>query len=127
MHEAVTAGYERWNGTDFDGFLSLFADDAVFVIPGSTSRSGEHDKAAFRGVLESVGAAIRDGQHRQELVCTNDGPSGSMCVFDNFVVMNGGETTYHSVHEWILRGGIPHVSMPYVHDYDLVESFCGSG
>ncbi|HEY2332482.1 MAG TPA: nuclear transport factor 2 family protein [Acidimicrobiales bacterium] len=122
MHDIVAEAYDRWAAEDHDGLLALFADDAVFVVPGSTAVSGTHDKAAFRQVLETVSAATEAGRHRQELVCSYDGEGGSACVFDNVVVVDAVETKYHSVHEWILRDGVPHVWMLYVHEYDLFQA-----
>ncbi len=40
-------------------------------------------------------------------------PGGSACVFDNYVTVNETEIKYHSVHEWILRDGVPQVWMLY--------------
>ena len=121
MDDIVAKGYERWDANDFDGFLGLFPDDAVFVVPGATRVSGDHDKTTFRGVLEEVAVATMEGRHRQERVCSYSGPSGAALVFDNFVTIEGKETKYHSVHEWIFRDGSPHVWMLYVHEYDVFE------
>jgi ketosteroid isomerase-like protein len=117
-HETIALAYERWGAGDLDGFLDLFDDDAVFVVPGRTPLSGDHDKAAFRSVLDRVAEATRVGRHRQELVCTYQGDSGTALVFDTYF---GPDETdkYHSVHEWIFKEGRPHVWMLYVHEYDL--------
>ena len=119
--ETVALAYERWAQDDFDGFLDLFASDAVFVVPGATRVSGDHDKKAFRAVLESIEEATRAGRHRQELVCTYEGESGVVAVFDTFL---GGPDAaqYHSAHEWIFRDGVPHVWMLYVHEYDVFDA-----
>lgn len=119
LNELVAAAYDRWNEGDVEGFLTMFADDAVFAVPGSTRLSGDHDKAGFRAVLEEVTVATRDGRHRQELVCSYEDPGGSVCVFDNFVRVDGSEIKYHSAHEWILREGVPWVWMLYVHEFEL--------
>ena len=119
MHDVVTAAYERWRAGDVDGFLALFPADAVFVVPGSTRVSGDHDKASFRRVLEHVVAVSGTGRYRSELVSSYESPEGATFVFDNFVVLNGVEQKYHSMHEWILRDGELHVWMLYVHEYEL--------
>jgi len=119
MHEMIEAAYERWREGDVDGFLALFPDDAVFVIPGRTRVSGRHDKASFRRVLEHVVAVTRAGKYRSELVTTYDAPGGSMYVFDNVVVVDGEQRTYHSAHEWALRDDTPCGWTLYVRDYDL--------
>lgn len=103
---------------DIDGFLEIFSDDAVFIIPGATAISGDHDKATFRRVLERVADATRTGHHRQELVSTYTGDSGAAAVFDTHIGP-GEADKYHSVHEWIFRDERPHVWMLYVHEYDL--------
>lgn len=121
MHEVIAAAYEHWNSGDLEGFLALFADDALFVVPGSTRLSGEHDKAAFHRVCKELASATEEGRFRQELVCSYDGPSGSACVVDNLARMDGRETKYHTVHEWVLRDGKLQVWMLYVHEYSLFE------
>lgn len=122
MNEIVAAAYQRWDAGDHDGLLSMFPDDAMFVIPGSTPLSGDHDKAGFRGVLDRIGTAAKSGHHTQKLICSYDAPGGSACVFDNYVKVNGAEVKYHSVHEWILRDGAPQVWMLYVHEYDIFQA-----
>jgi ketosteroid isomerase-like protein len=119
MHEGIEAAYERWRQGDIEGFLAMFPDDAVFVVPGRTRVSGTHDKAAFRKVLEHVVAVTRAGRYRSELVTAYDAPDGEMLVFDNVVVVDGDERTYHSVHEWTLRDGRPLRWTLYVREYDL--------
>ena len=114
--ETVADGYARWAAGDFDGLLALFDDEAMFIIPGTTSVSGTHDKAAFRDVLQRVEDASAEGRHRQELVCSYEGASGVAAVFDTFT--GDGEEKYHSVHEWIFRDGRPHAWMLYVHEYE---------
>jgi len=118
--ETVMLGYERWDAGDFDGLLDLFADDAVFVIPGATSVSGTHDKAAFRAVLDKVAAETKADRHRQELICSYTGDSGVIAIFDNYV--GDEDAKYHSVHEWIFRDGTLHAWMLYVHEYDVFAS-----
>jgi ketosteroid isomerase-like protein len=119
--ETVTLAYLRWDAGDLDGLLALFADDAMFIVPGSTSVSGTHDKASFRAVLDAVGAATRAGRHRQELVCRYEGDSGIMAIFDTFVGDDCAEQ-YHSAHEWVFRDGTLHAWMLYVHEYDVFDS-----
>jgi ketosteroid isomerase-like protein len=121
VHEAVSAAYQCWRTGDVDGFLARFADDAQFVIPGSTRVSGDHDKAAFRRVLEHVVAVTRAGRYRSELVTSYESESGEICVFDNYVVVHGDERKYHSVHEWIMRDGAPRAWMLYVHEYETFQ------
>ena len=121
MDDVVAGAYERWNAGDVEGFLATFRDDAIFVVPGKTRVSGDHDKAGFRRVLEEISAAAREGRHKQELVCSYFGPNGSTHVFDNFVSINDRETKYHSIHEWILRDGSPQVWMLYVHEYEVFD------
>jgi ketosteroid isomerase-like protein len=121
MHEIATRAYQRWSAGDIDGLLDLFVDDAQFIVPGSTTISGEHDKEGFRDVLEHVGELSIAGQHRQELVCSYEGPSGAVWVFDNAVAVDGQELEYHSVHEWVVRHGELHAWMLYVHEYDRFE------
>jgi hypothetical protein len=101
--------------------LALFDDDAMFIVPGSTSVSGDHDKAAFRTVLDTVAKASDAGAHRQEMICRYEGDSGVVAIFDTFVVA-GEDDKYHSVHEWIFRDGRPHVWMLYVHEYERFAS-----
>ena len=43
-------------------------------------------------------------------------------MFDNYVTVNETEIKYHSVHEWILRDGVPQVWMLYVHEYDIFQA-----
>ncbi|MFI5045567.1 MAG: nuclear transport factor 2 family protein [Acidimicrobiia bacterium] len=119
MHETIAAAYQRWSDGDVEGFLALFPEDAVFVVPGRTRVSGQHDKASFRGVLEHVVAVTRAGRYRSELVTSYDAEGGSMYVFDNVVIVDGVEKTYHSVHEWTLRDGTPCVWTLYIREYDL--------
>lgn len=119
MNDVVAAAYDRWDKGDFEGLLAMFADDAVFAVPGSTRLSGDHDKAGFRRVLEDLEVATGEGRHRQELVCSYEGPSGTICVFDNVVRIDGSEAKYHSAHEWMFREGVPWGWMLYVHEYDL--------
>jgi ketosteroid isomerase-like protein len=121
VDDTVAEGYRRWSLGDVDGFISLFADDAIFVIPGSTRLSGDHDKTGFRRILEEVAAAARDGRHKQELVCSYAGPTGLVCVFDNFARIDGTDAKYHSIHEWIFRDGVPQAWMLYLHEYELFE------
>ena len=42
-----------------------------------------------------------------------------MHVFDNVVVVDGVQRTYHSVHEWTLRDGGLGAWTLYVREYDL--------
>jgi ketosteroid isomerase-like protein len=119
-NDTVTIAYERWRVGDFDGFLELFDNDAVFVVPGRTALSGDHDKETFRGVLTAVAEMSRSGRHRQELVCAYQNDNGAALVFDTYFGPGENEK-YHSVHEWIFRDGRPHVWMLYVHEYDLFE------
>jgi ketosteroid isomerase-like protein len=119
--EIVTKGYELWDASDADGFLALFDDDARFAIPGATPVSGDHDKQAFRKVLQQVFEATRGGRHRQELICRYYGDSGVVSLFDNYVG-EGMQTKYHSVHEWIIRDGTPVAWMLYLHEYDVFAS-----
>jgi hypothetical protein len=116
----ISSAYERWDAGDIDGFLDLFDDDAIFVVPGATRVSGDHDKSGFRGVLARVAEATRAGRHRQELICTYLGDSGATLVFDNHFGP-GEQDKYHSIHEWIFRGDRPHAWMLYVHEYDRFE------
>ena len=116
LSETVTLGYERWAAQDVDGFLGLFDDDAVFVVPGTTSLSGDHDKESFRRVLDTVGEATRMGRHRQQEVCRYESDGGVAVAFDSYVADSG---KYHSMHEWIFKNGRPHVWMLYVHEYEL--------
>jgi len=37
-------------------------------------------------------------------------------LFDNHVMVDGGERHYHSAHGWMFRDGRPHVWMLYVHE-----------
>jgi ketosteroid isomerase-like protein len=83
----VASAYDRWDAGDVEGFLALFPDNAVFVVPGSIRLSGQHDKVAFRTVPGEGLEATTAGRHRQELVCSYDGPSGTMCVFDTCVTI----------------------------------------
>ena len=122
MKEIVGTAYERWDAGDHDGLLSMFPDDSMFVIPGSTAISGDHDKAGFRRVLDLMQSAVRSRQHNRKLICSYDAPGGSACVFDNYVTVNETEIKYHSVHEWILRDGVPQVWMLYVHEYDIFQA-----
>jgi ketosteroid isomerase-like protein len=119
MHERIEAAYERWREGDVEGFLALFPDDAVFTVPGGTRISGVHDKASFRKVLEHVVAVTRAGRYRSELATSYDAAGGRMLVFDNVVVVDGVQRTYHSVHEWTLRNGEPRSWTLYVREYDL--------
>lgn len=122
--EIITTAYDRWSANDIDGFLDLYDDDAIFVIPGTTSVSGNHDKAGFRVVLERVAETTKAGRHRQELVCRYDSESGAALVFDTHFGPNEADK-YHSIHEWIFREGRPHVWMLYVHEYELFERLWG--
>ncbi|HEV2370076.1 MAG TPA: hypothetical protein VGR90_09375 [Acidimicrobiales bacterium] len=119
MHGILAGAYDQWTRGNIDGFLEVFPDDAVFVVPGSTRLSGDHDKKSFRLVLNEVVQATKEGRHRQELVCSYEGPSGTIVVFDTFVSIEGAEEKYHSAHEWILREGVPQVWMLYIHEYEL--------
>lgn len=121
MQTIVSSAYDRWDAGDVEGFLALFVDNAVFVVPGSTRLSGQHDKTAFSTVLGEVLEATTAGRHRQELVCSYDGPSGTMCVFDTFVTIAGEEHQYHSAHEWMVRDGKPYAWMLYLHEYATFE------
>ena len=94
MDETVATAYDRLNAGDVDGFLALFADDAVFAIPGSTP-SRDHDKTGFRRVPAEVVTATRIGQHKQELVGAYEGPCGGVArVFDTFAVVDGTRAKY---------------------------------
>ena len=115
--ETIDVAYQRWEAGDTDGFLELFDDDAVFVVPGTTPVSGDHDKSGFRAVLQKVAQATRSGRHRQELVCRYLADSGAALVFDTHFGPAESDK-YHSVHEWVFRGGRPYVWMLYVHEYD---------
>jgi len=116
--ETITAAYELWAAGDLHGFLELFPDDAVFVVPGATSVSGDHDKAGFRTVLERVAEAAKAGRHRQELVCQYQGDSGAALVFDTHFGPSDADM-YRSIHEWVFRDGRLQVWMLYVHEYEL--------
>src|SRR5437763_11279667 len=94
IHEEIAATYAKWNAGDVDGVLAKFADNAMFLVPGTTRISGDHDKASFRPVLaELVGL-------RQVLICTYDGQSGAMWLFGTYATIDGQEQKYHAVHEW---------------------------
>jgi ketosteroid isomerase-like protein len=116
--DTIATAYDRWASDDIDGFLSLFDEDAIFVIPGTTSVSGDHDKASFRAVLRQVSETTTAGRHRQELICQYQSDSGAALVFDTHFGPDEADK-YHSIHEWIFRDGRPHVWMLYVHEYDL--------
>lgn len=114
----IRTAYDRWTTGDIDGFLEFFVDDAVFAVPGQTSVSGDHDKAAFRKVLERLAEASQAGKHRQELICQYVSDSSAVLIFDTH--FGPGEADkYHSIHELIFRDGRPCVWMLYVHEYDL--------
>ncbi len=122
--ETIATAYDRWASDDVDGFLSLFDEDAMFVIPGTTSVSGDHDMAGFKAVLKRVAETTKAGRHRQELVCQYQSDSGAALVFDTHFGPDEGDK-YHSIHEWIIRDGRPHVWMLYVHEYDLFARLWG--
>jgi ketosteroid isomerase-like protein len=119
--DQIEAAYAKWDAGDFGGLLALFVDEAMFIVPGSTRLSGDHDKASFRGVLEDVGAETAAGRHRQELICSYESDAGGMWLFDNYVTIDGETEKYHSVHEWSFRDGRPTVWMLYVHEYDVFD------
>jgi ketosteroid isomerase-like protein len=119
VNDQITAAYDKWDSDDIDGLLAMFSDDAMFIVPGQTRVSGDHDKASFRRVLADVAAETALGRHKQELICSYEAGNGAMWLFDNYVTINGKEEKYHSVHEWGFRDGRPRVWMLYVHEYNV--------
>lgn len=121
VNDQIAAAYEKWDAGDFDGLLALFHDDAMFIVPGKTRVSGDHDKASFRLVLADLAAAAAASEHGRELICSYGGTDGAMWLFDNYVTVGGRPEKYHSVHEWGFREGRPRVWMLYVHEYDIFD------
>jgi ketosteroid isomerase-like protein len=119
--DIVVEAYQHWKDGDVERFLALFADNAVFAVPGSTRLSGDHDKSSFRTVLNEIVTVTEQGGHRQEPICSYVETTGSVWVFDNYVRVDGTEEKYHSVHEWILGDGALRAWMLYVHEYDVFE------
>ena len=119
--DQIAKAYQLWDAGDFDGLLAMFVDSAMFIVPGNTRVSGDHDKASFRKVLDDVAAATRAGDHRQELICSYESTDGGMWLFDNYVTVDGQPQKYHSVHEWTFQDGRPRVWMLYVHEYDIFD------
>jgi hypothetical protein len=108
--------YRLWSAREFDAMLNRLPDRMMFFIPGNTRFSGDHDKQGFRKVLDGLATVPA---HRQELVCCTETGDDLMAVFDNHIVLDGKETKYHSVHEWIFRDGQPVAFMLYVHEYEI--------
>ena len=121
IQEEIAAAYAKWDAGDVDGLLAMFADNAMFIVPGTTRISGDHDKVAFRPVLEAMAGETAAGRHRRQLICTYEGESGAMWLFDSYVTIAGQEQKYHAVHEWGIRDGKPFVWMLYVHEYDVFD------
>lgn len=121
VNDLIAEAYGHWDAGDIDGLLAMFHDNAMFMVPGTTRVSGDHDKASFRRVLADVASATEAGDHRQELICSYDGSDGAMWLFDNHVTIDGRAEKYHSVHEWGFQDGRPRVWMLYVHEYDIFE------
>ena len=121
MSDQIAKAYDRWAEGDIDGLLAMFPDTAMFIVPGHTRVSGDHDKASFRRVVDDVVSRTAAGDHRQELICSYEGTQGAMWLFDNYVTIDGRTEKYHSVHEWTFADGQPHVWMLYVHEYDVFD------
>ncbi len=107
--------YARLEANDVDGAAALFPEGALLAIPGATSISGDHRGGDIHRVLEKIVAAQKAGRVRTERICTYDGKTGVIFLFDNFV----GTEQYHSAHEWIARDGKLVAFMIYIHEYDL--------
>ena len=57
--EIVQRGWEAVARGDWDALVADYTDDMVFVMPGQTDVL--HGKAAFRGALDNIGAALPPG------------------------------------------------------------------
>jgi ketosteroid isomerase-like protein len=122
----IADAYAAWAGGDAEPFLSLFADDARFFIPGATPVSGDHlGVAAFRPIAEEVARSMADGTHTQEIIEVNEVADGAFIVVHNVVRRGTEEIHYHSMHAF--QGSVP--GCPYwwlyLHEYPEFERAWG--
>ena len=126
LQALVLKAYQRWEAGDVDGLLSLFHDNAKFFIPGSTPVSGDHDKASFRAVLETVTARTAEGSHSQHIIDSYVGTGGVSAVLDNVITRDGEEIKYHSMHLWEwAEGDKLSYWWLFVHEYKQFERAWG--
>jgi ketosteroid isomerase-like protein len=112
----VDAAYERLGRWDTDSLLELFADDAKFFVPGTTRISGDHDRAAIPGVLDTMREIAGQG-FRRDILGVTPSESGALVVLHEYV----NDLNYHCIHDWDVRDGKVAYWWIYVHEYEAFE------
>jgi hypothetical protein len=119
--ETAEAVYGCIESGDVEGVMGALGD-AMVAIPGGTAISGDHKGADFRAIASQIIDAVTEGRLRRELIAFYDqGPGGTVAVWDNLVPIDGGESKYHTAEEWMSVDGSLVAWMIYVHEYDVFE------
>lgn len=106
----VRGAYARLERADIDGLLTLFTDDARFFVPGTTRISGDHERDAIAGVLETI---ARTNLKRDLLDFLISDYSVAVVVHEYVR-----DFDYHAIHVWDIKDGkVPYLWF-YVHEYE---------
>jgi ketosteroid isomerase-like protein len=116
----IRQAYGRLDRWDIDGLLEIFGPNAKFFVPGRTRISGDHPREAIAAVLENMRALASEGM-RTKILGVVPCSSGALATLHQYVVRDGQEYDYHSIHDWDIREGMVAYWWIYVHEYDAFE------